>query len=338
MIKSSVIIIGCPRSGTTLLYNILSEVSSFWSTGYESKAIIERFHHPSEKDWASGALDENDLTPVSRAFILEAFELQAAPGTFWRRINRFRAWLRQNPLWKAIKHRGRTEQVGSSVSSAVPQRGLDLITNAVRLRNTLLRHQDTPIRLLEKTPENCLRLPFLLALFPDARIIYLIRDGRNNVNSLIEGWKQPYLFPGYQVPVDFSIPGYTRGRWAFTLIPGWRDLVDTSLEEISARQWVRCNEAALAHREETARTVPYLTVRYEDLIAQPGEVLPQIANFIGVDFELDLGRFAEGLPRINVVSAPGREKWRRQNFEAIQRVLPIIDPMMMRLGYNSKSS
>jgi hypothetical protein len=214
-----------------------------------------------------------------------------------------------------------------------------MIKATVRLRNLLLPHRrDAPIQLLEKTPENCLRLPFLLALFPDARIIYLIRDGRNNVSSLIEGWKQPHLFPGYRVPAEFSIPGYTRGRWAFTLIPGWRELVDTSLEEISAWQWVRCNETVLMHREETAGQVPYLTVRYEDLIITPAEVLPHIADFIGVDFEQELGRFAEALPRINVVSAPSQQKWRRRNPEAVRRIMPIIEPMMVRLGYDSSSS
>ena len=57
MIRSPVIVIGCPRSGTTLLFNILAEVSSLWSIGYESKAIIERYHAPAAKGWESGALD-----------------------------------------------------------------------------------------------------------------------------------------------------------------------------------------------------------------------------------------------------------------------------------------
>ncbi|MGD2206496.1 MAG: sulfotransferase [Anaerolineae bacterium] len=332
MIQSPVLIIGCPRSGTTLLFNILSEAQSLWSIGYESKAIIERCHPPSAKDWASGALDADDLTPESRAYILAEFERQAAPGTFWHRVNRVRGWLRGNRLWRRIKQRGRTTEPGSGVSSALPQRGLNIIRRLVRLRNTLLpRRSGAPIRLLEKTPENCLRLPFLLALWPDARVLYLTRDGRSNVNSLIEGWRQPHLFPGYQVPDPLHIPGYTRDRWAFTLIPGWRDLTASPLEEVCAWQWIRCNEAVLAHRE--TGQAPYLTIRYEDLIADPGAVLPQVAAFLDIDFETNLARFAESLPRINVVSAPDREKWRRENPEAIARIQPLIAPMMERLGY-----
>jgi len=338
MIRLPVIIMGCPRSGTTLLYNILSEAPSLWSTGYESKDIIERYHHPRTKDWASGALEASDLTPVSRGYMLDAFERNAAPGSFWRRTNRFRGWLRGNFVWKRIKQRGRTDQVGASLSSALPQQGLDAIRAFVRVRNTFMpRDRKAPIYLLEKTPENCLRLPFLLSLFPDARIIYLTRDGRSNVNSLMEGWMQPHLFPGYRVPERLHIPGYSRERWAFSLIPGWRDLTRSPLEEICAWQWIRCNEAVLAHREETRGQVPYLTLRYEGLISNPSIALRRIAEFLHIDFEVELGHVAGQLPQINVVSTPDQAKWRRQNPEAIERIQSLIKPMMDRLGYDSNS-
>ena len=338
-IESPVLIIGCPRSGTTLLYNVLSEVPSLWSIGYESKEIIERYHHPRVKGWESGALDAGDLTPSSRDHMLRTFAEQAAPGSFWRSVNRFRGWLRGQSLWRRTKRHGRTSVPGSAVSSALPQRGLDLIRSSVRLRNLLVPwHRRGPIRLLEKTPENCLRLPFLLALFPDARVLYLTRDGRANVNSLIEGWQQPYLFPGYRVPEPLHIPNYRRERWAFTLIPGWRDLTAAPLEEICAWQWIQCNNAVLAHRAATQEQVPYLTIRYEDLVADPGPVLAEVAGFLGLDFEHDLARFAARLPRVNVVTAPGQEKWRTQNPEAIGRILPLIEPMMRQLGYDSTSS
>ena len=44
-----------------------------------------------------------------------------------------------------------------------------------------------------------------------------------------------------------------------------------------------------------------------------------------------------GLPEVNVVSAPDADKWRRTNPEAIERILPIIEPMMVRLGYDTSS-
>lgn len=338
MIRSAVLIIGCPRSGTTLLFNILSGVPSLWSIGYESKQIIEHYHHPRTKNWESGALGADDLTPASQRYMLDAFARQAAPGTYWQRVNSIREWLRGNALWKQVKQRGRTDQFGSGVSAAFPQQGLNLARALVLIWNTRLRAgKYRPIRLLEKTPENCLRLPFLAALLPDVRIVYLTRDGRSNVNSLIEGWKQPHLFPGYQVPERLNIPGYGRSRWAFALIPGWRDLTSSSLEEICAWQWVRCNEAVLAHQEQTQGTVPYLTICYEDLISDSSAELTRIASFLQIDFEKDLGHFAQRLPQINVISAPEQEKWRRENPEAIERIRPLIESMMDRLGYDSSA-
>ena len=332
MIRSPVIIIGCPRSGTTLLFNILSEVPALWSIGYESKAIIERYHAPAVKGWQSGALDADDLTAESRTWMLHEFTRQAAPGTFWHSVNRFRSGLRDNSFYRQIRRRGRGEATGSAVSSALPQAGLDAIRRAVILRNRVAPPPGD-IHLVEKTPENCLRLPFLLELFPDARIIYLTRDGRSNISSLMEGWLEPHTFPGYDVPATLSIPGYNRPRWAFSLIPGWQDLKSSPLEEVCAWQWIRCNEAVLEHRAETAGRVPYLTLSYESLVADPRTALQAMADFLDLDFAANFGRYTDKLPEINVVSTPDAEKWRRKHGAEIERILPLIEPTMERLGY-----
>jgi len=338
MIHSPVLIIGCPRSGTTLLYNILSEIPIFWSLGHESKSIIEHFHHPSTKNWVSGALDASDITPTSRNYMLAEFERQAAPGTFWQRVNHIRASLRDNPGWLSIKHRSHTKKAGSGASSAIFQQGVNAIRLIVRWRNVIIPQPAEGVQLLEKTPENCLRLPFLLELFPDARVIYLVRDGRSNINSLIEGWRQPYTFPGYQVPSEVNIPGDTRGRWAFTLIPGWQSLCDRPLEEVCAWQWVRCNQAVLDFLDQTQGSVPHLMVRYEDLIYTPGKLLSILGEFLEVPYEGVIANYAESLPQINTVSTPDPEKWRWENGDSIERVLPIMKPLLELLDYPAKIS
>ena len=42
--------------------------------------------------------------------------------------------------------------------------------------------------MLEKTPKNALRLPFLARVFPEARFIYLHRDPRRVLASMMEAW------------------------------------------------------------------------------------------------------------------------------------------------------
>lgn len=329
MIESPVLIIGCARSGTTLLYNVLSEAVPLWSIGGESKAIIERYHSPAAAGWESGVLSAADLTAESKAYMLRQFAARAAPAAYWRRVNALRRWLNRSALYSAVKRRGRVEGAGSALSSVAPGAGLGAFRAFTVLGNRL-RPLRGPIRLLEKTPENCLRLPFLQALFPDARIIFLTRDGRANVHSLMEGWRQPHLFPGYETPLPVTSPGQSRGRWAFTLIPGWRELVDRPLEEIAARQWLGCNAAVLDYAA-APDALPLLTVRYEDLIDRPDDELTHIAAFIGVA-AAEIPAYGRELPEVNVVSAPGAEKWRGEA-AAIERVMPLIAPMMARLGY-----
>ncbi len=328
MIQSPVLIIGCARSGTTLLYQVLAESPELWAIGYESKAIIERDHHPAAKNWESGALTADDLTPASAAAIRRAFAEQAAPGGYWQRVNALRGRVNRSPLYGAIKRRGRSTAPGAAVSQTVPGGGLALFRTVACLRYRLAPPRG-PIRLLEKTPENCLRLPFLQALFPDARVIFLTRDGRANVHSLLEGWRQPHLFPGYRTPVPVTSPGQTRGRWAFTLIPGWRELVDSPLEEICARQWVACNQAVLDYAASPG-ALPVLRMSYEALIAAPDVSLRRLAEFLAIDVA-HIPAYGRPLPEVNVVSPPGAEKWRAES-AALARVEPIIAPLMAQLA------
>lgn len=330
MIESPVLLLGCARSGTTLLYNVLSEVSALWSIGYESRAIIERYHSPAAKDWESGVLSAADLTAETHDFMVGRYVEEAAPGSYWRRVNAVRHMANRTGLYRAVKQRGRGDDTASALGSAIPGAGLDVFRRVVRLRNRVLAPR-SPIRLLEKTPENCLRLPFLAALFPDARVIYLTRDGRANVHSLMEGWRQPHLFPGYRTPLPVTSPGQYRGRWAFTLIPGWRELVDKPLEVICAHQWVASNEAVLAYAN-SPDALPILMIRYEDLVRDPDNSLTQIAGFLSLSID-DIPAYGQGLPEVNAISAPDSQKWQRER-EAIERVMPILGPMMANLGYS----
>lgn len=43
-------------------------------------------------------------------------------------------------------------------------------------------------RFMEKTPSNCFRMPFIKEIFPDAKILHVIRDGRDVAISAIRQW------------------------------------------------------------------------------------------------------------------------------------------------------
>jgi len=52
-----------------------------------------------------------------------------------------------------------------------------------------------PGRMLEKTPANALRIPFINALFPDCYFIHVLRDGRHTTASLIARRVWPAVAP-----------------------------------------------------------------------------------------------------------------------------------------------
>ena len=102
-------------------------------------------------------------------------------------------------------------------------------------------------RLIDKTPRNALRVGFIEALFPDAHYVFLKRDGRDNINSLINAWRTP-RYRTYEVPGGHRIPGVDPRWWKFTLYPGWRDDVDVPLEVLQE----------LAGHRDLSRTQRYM--------------------------------------------------------------------------------
>lgn len=173
-----------------------------------------------------------------------------------------------------------------------------------------VRPGDRPatVTLLEKTPRNALNVPFLLQVFPGARFIYLYRDARATIASLVEAW-QLGLKTGRFVTFR-DLPGWDRDAWCFLLPRGWRNLVGKTLFDIAAFQWAACNDKLLDDLEmlEDGRCT---AVAYEDLVGAPSSTLQRLAEFAKVD---DRGSFAGNRPlplSRTTLSAPHPDKWRR---------------------------
>jgi hypothetical protein len=190
-------------------------------------------------------------------------------------------------------------------------------------------------RLIDKTPRNSLRVPFVNALFPDGRFIYIQRDGRENINSLINAWRSA-RYRTYRLPEPHSIPGADPHWWKFVLYPGWGDDRNGPLEVVSARQWMLSNEYALQALRglEGSR---WRGIRYEDLVDEPEDTVEALMTFLKLPFEpavKDLARASRTTP-INVVTPPEKGKWRRENPREIEAIEPLIAPTMKTLGYST---
>lgn len=204
---------------------------------------------------------------------------------------------------------------------------------AERIRRNFLLVTGSKRRLIDKTPRNVLRVPWVDAIFADATYVFLQRDGRDNVNSLINAWRTA-RYRTYELPEPHRIPGVDGRWWKFVLYPGWRDDVDAPVEVVCARQWVASNEHAL-DALQTMNKNRWTVVRYEDLVTRPVDEVGRVVEFLGLRFEAavhDRAAATASTP-INVVTPPELGKWRRENPAEIDRILPLIEPTMKRLGY-----
>jgi hypothetical protein len=173
-----------------------------------------------------------------------------------------------------------------------------------------------------------LRLPYLDALFPDARYVFIRRDPRGAISSLIVGWHRQQV-RGSHLPVPFQIQGMPERRWFYLLTPGWRELNGRTVEEVCARQFMICQEAI----ERFTANLPsdrWTDVRYEDLLVDPVSEVRRIAAAVGTRF--DPAPAAADAIRA-VVRPDPPDKWRDRTPEEIEHILPIIQPLLERMGY-----
>lgn len=160
------------------------------------------------------------------------------------------------------------------------------------------------IRLLEKTPKNILRIPFLLQLFPDARFIYLVRDARDNISSIMDGWLSGRF-------ATYGDKQTRHGPWSFLVPPGWHKHADKTLAAIAAFQWAACHEQAM---KDLLGVAPQrrCAVNYAELVAEPETVVERLCQFMEVPFDPSLQEHCQGqLPLSRyTLSQPEAGKWR----------------------------
>ena len=182
------------------------------------------------------------------------------------------------------------------------------------------RPGDGPVRMLEKTPKNALRIPFLAAAFPEARFVYLHRDPRATLASMIEAWASG----GFRTYPQ--LPGWTGPPWSLLLIPGWRQLNGAPLERIVAEQWAVTTRIIL---DDLAALPPqrWRPIRYEAFIADPQAEVSRLCAAIDLSWDRRLG---SSLPLArHTVSAPDAQKWRK-HAPAIEAVAPVWAPAEAR--------
>jgi hypothetical protein len=227
VIVRPIVIVSPPRSGSSLLFETLSQSPDLWSVGGESHAVIERAPglHPAQRGWHSNRLGAD-----------------AADALTVRRLRR---------RFHAVLH----DRDGRRPSA---------------------RHER--LRLLEKTPRNALRIPFLHAVFPGATFLFLYREPSETMSSMLEGWRS-----GRHVSYP-RLPGWRGPPWSFLLAPHWRTLPPDDLAVVVAHQWATTTRILL----DDLASVPAgqrCTVAYADLVADPAAAIGRLCDRLGLRWD-----------------------------------------------------
>jgi hypothetical protein len=146
-------------------------------------------------------------------------------------------------------------------------------------RLLLMAAGDGGRRFVEKNPENCFVVPFLVRAFPDARFVQIIRDGRDVAVSHAE---KPWLSARSAGTGRRGRGGQAWGPWARWWVEPERADEFAAASDLTrtAWSWRRFTESArTALADLPADRV--LTVRYEDVVQRPQEAAATIAAFFG---------------------------------------------------------
>ena len=212
-----VFVVGCPRSGTTLLQRMLDN--------HPQLAIANDTHFITR---AAKKVLRKDPQPLLTPDLLEAV-------ISYRRF--YRMGLDEEAVRKAAEN---CHGYAEFVSRLYTLRG---------------RKKHKPLS-GEKTPDFCRKIPVLHRLFPVARFVHIIRDGRNTALSTLN-WATASKGPGKWSLWNKDPVGTCALWWRWQAGTGQRDggLLGDEL---------------------------YLRVKYEDLVAHPEKELQVIASFLDI--------------------------------------------------------
>ncbi|MFB6345789.1 MAG: sulfotransferase [bacterium] len=204
---------------------------------------------------------------------------------------------------------------------------------------------------VEKNVPHSLRLPAVKKVFPNARFVFIVRDGRDSVVSIRDQWESPIEWNYFlsskllEIPVsDILFYGSRQLKNYLKKLVTGENSVDTwgpQTEELTDRvanqpllqvcihQWTKCVRALLSGVENVNDNKKYC-IKYEELMQSPKQVLPQLSDFLNAKDELDsLFNFAR---RNYFTSSIGRWKEKLTDEEAAD-LEGELEPLLVKLNY-----
>jgi hypothetical protein len=181
---------------------------------------------------------------------------------------------------------------------------------------TAICEQQGKYRWVDQTPAHVFNLDQIIETIPNAKIIHMIRDGRDVALSRSKlGW----------------ISTRQKDKWARLLTAGL--------------DWQRCVAAGrcfgIAHPDN------YLELRYEDLILDSEAVLQQINHFLNISLTLDdinesnfgsLGKGNTSTDNMSGLARSGLFRWRKElSDDDLSKINYLLCDTLIACGYADQS-
>jgi omega-hydroxy-beta-dihydromenaquinone-9 sulfotransferase len=297
-----IFIVGCHRSGTTVLYETLAKHPDLvcWTN---ASAFVP--HMPILANRILSTAKKSDTNGVER-FMKDGLKI-----SYFTPSEGIRIWEQFSP------------ETGDYC--------LDETTNNPRMEQYIklmirkhLKHMGGS-RFLNKNPDNSVRIRYLNKLFPDALFIHILRDGRAVCNSLLKfrqsaaeffGPEHRHATSGVKVKAWGDIQRYWREDPLYAAGLVWKEVIETLERD---REFIDANR--------------YLELRYEDFVLNPIEYLRKLTDFCQLRWDTEVEQVFK--QETSKLSLGGRnEAWQKKlEPEQVNRLLEVIGSKMRQYGY-----
>lgn len=232
-------------------------------------------------------------------------------GTRRREFERADGFAVEAFLWDLLRHWGfrRWELPEEDVRAAFAERPPSTVAEGVRLAFAIYARSRGKLRYGDKTPGFVLHVSLLAELFPEARFVHLIRDGRDVALSYLD--------------TDFGVATLTDAA-------------------IYWDRFVRAGRTA-GNALQPGR---YLEVRYEDLVADVDSTMRRVCDHIDLPFDPQMLRYferpsgldglshAEHHQNVSLPPTSGLRDWRTQmNSADVALFEALAGDLLTDLGY-----
>lgn len=218
------------------------------------------------------------------------------------------------------------------------------------IRKQFLKHQkENGNRIIvEKTPHNILRIPYVRAIFPEAHFLYIVRNPLSFISSVELKWQRPAGTKRIMKRVKSTpvtqlhryLKRFVSQTWNNKILrrkylsvwgPRYKgiqeDVKTQDMLTVIARQWARA-AAKAEHDLASFGEGQLLRLRYEDFVEHPVADLERICAHCGLQMTPDMARTVS-----DMVKTDRNLKWQRFEPNDLARIIPEVADQMKRNGY-----